>query len=78
MNGDGVPENVAELLRVHIESYEALEVVLLLAGGADAAWRPEEVAQTLRLAPDLAVNGCSCSSAWPSASWQSIGRCSVC
>lgn len=55
MSAEGVPPDVAELLRVHIESYEALEMALLLARRADDAWRPNELAKELGLAGDTAV-----------------------
>jgi hypothetical protein len=52
---EGVPPDVADLLRTHIESYEALEIALLLGRRPDEPWQPDDVARELRLPPDVAA-----------------------
>ena len=42
-----VPDNVAELIARHIDSVEKLEVLLLVRGGRERAWTPDQVSREL-------------------------------
>jgi predicted transcriptional regulator len=44
-----VPENARALLRDHVESYEQLEVLLLLRAEVGVPWTPDAVAERLRI-----------------------------
>jgi len=49
----GVPAHVAALLRDHIDSYEELQVLLLLRSRTGVRWRIRELSERLKLAPEL-------------------------
>ncbi|MDZ4695912.1 MAG: hypothetical protein SGI86_12255 [Deltaproteobacteria bacterium] len=44
-----IPAEVREFLKGNIESYEQLEILLLLRGHSDQRWTPESVGEKLKL-----------------------------
>jgi predicted transcriptional regulator len=60
MQANDPPEDVQKLLRDHIESYEQLEVLLLLRAERDRPWTIDSLSERFRLAASLvlpALNG---------------------
>jgi hypothetical protein len=55
MSAQEVPADVAELLRTHIESYEALEAVLLLSGRPEEAWNSVDLGAELGMTAAVAA-----------------------
>jgi hypothetical protein len=51
----GVAPEVRQFLAEHVETYEELEVLLLLARKRDRAWNPESVGVELRISTLVAV-----------------------
>lgn len=48
-----IPPAVAALLRTHVETYEQLEVLLVLHAAPDRAWRADALATELGARPEL-------------------------
>lgn len=44
---DAVPEGVQELLRVHVQGFEALEILILTSGDPARTWTSDEAATAL-------------------------------
>ena len=56
MGARDIPDDVRELLRKHIETYEQLEVLLLLRREGGGAWTPINIATRLNM-PAALVDG---------------------
>lgn len=56
MNGTAVPDDVQAFLYECIESYEQLEILLLLRNEAGARWTAEQIEARLNISPTLATD----------------------
>jgi hypothetical protein len=52
---DGIPEDVKRFIAEHVDSVEALEVLLLLKNNPDKEWRAEDVSRELYTQPESAA-----------------------
>jgi len=55
LGADDLPEEVQRLLRDHIESFEQLELLLLLRAGLDHPWTVEALSARLRIPASLVL-----------------------
>lgn len=53
MTGDPIPGDVRTLLRQHIESYEQLQILLLMARAPDRAWSSSVLCSSLNVPSQL-------------------------
>ncbi len=49
---ESLPSNVRTFLRMHIESYEQLELLLLVRGRGSAEWSMSEIAERMRFSAE--------------------------
>lgn len=55
MSGGQISEHVRAFVDQHIDSAELLETLLLVHGGGDREWTPEQVAQSIYTVPAGAI-----------------------